>query len=271
MTHVTTLVVALLVAVSLAAVPGTVAAPAAEPTIEEACDDPPVRNGSDAERVGAGVERVRTDVDQVNRRPPDVNVYVSPERSRVDAGETATFTVCVVNRSPHTFYNLTRIWHSGDGPEMMYLIGPNHCFENENRVGTRPIGPSPTEACDGKPEREDGEEGMAVYSVEDGLQPGDVVHYTVVANVSRTGTYEIRAEYGRYDLNALDLRAVDSDSSELTVYCSPSCLFQRHQDLILSLVGIAIGLVSLGFASSTVRNRLRGAASGARRAICGNE
>lgn len=158
---------------------------------------------------------------------------------------------------------MTRVWHSGD-EKMMDLIGPSSCFTNDNMAGVQAIGPSDEKRCDGKPEND----GMVRYAAKNGLQPGDVIHYTVVANLSQTGTYDIQAEYGRYDISDREFKPSASDSSTLTVYCSLSCLWRRHQNVILSIIGIVIGLIGIVLTSETLRNKALAVANGAYERIC---
>ncbi len=141
---------------------------------------------------------------------------------------------------------------------MLYLLGPDDCIENDNSIGVRRIGRSETEECDGKPKRDKGVDGMedgnVIYSYDNGLQPTDVAQYTVITNISKTGTYLVRAKYGPADLTGIT--PIDQDISRITVYCSPECLFDRHQDLILGVSALLVGLLGVIFASDRARTSL---------------
>lgn len=242
MTRASTLAVVVLLAGSLGVVPAAVEAPSAEPPLEEACAVPALQDRPD---------------DGVATPPPDVSVSVYPEEDRVQLGTTTTFTFCVVNGSNRTVSHLIRVWHSGDRSEDMYLVGPHYCSGTDNSVGVRPIGPSESVDCPGTIENEAGEEGMAIYSSDDGLQPGDVAHYTVVANVSQTGTYDVLVEYVHKDRPRVKQAVMGRDSATVTVHCSPACWITRNLNLALGVAGLVIGVVSLTAGSETVRNGLR--------------
>ncbi|WP_135855274.1 hypothetical protein [Halorussus salinus] len=181
-----------------------------------------------------------------------------PDERRIDAGTEQTLTICVVNHSNRTVSDILGVWHAGDSPTMLYLFGPDDCIVNDNSIGVRRIGRSETEECDGKPKRDEGVDGMedgnVIYSYDNGLQPTDVAQYTVITNISKTGTYLVRAKYGPADLTGIT--PIDQDISRITVYCSPECLFDRHRDLILGVSALLVGLLGVIFASDRARTSL---------------
>ncbi|UPV77198.1 hypothetical protein M0R89_22770 (plasmid) [Halorussus limi] len=190
--------------------------------------------------------------------PADITVRVLPDERQIDADTEQTLTICVVNHSNQTMSGLLGVWHAGDSPTMLYLLGPDDCIKNDNSIGVRPIGRSETEECDGRSKREKGvdgiEDGNVIYSYDNGLQPTDVAQYTVIMNISKTGTYLVRAKYGPSDVSGI--KPMDRDVSRVTVYCSPGCLFDRHRNLILTGSGLLIGLIGIIPSSNRARTSL---------------